>query len=446
MSEKRHIEDLLDFHFHADLFEQRAENLSMLSEVKSCIKRLSDLSSQLDSYPVSEEDMNRSFLKEFKEAYENGSLFSMNLTSHQLRFLSYNLPVDDYDFLVYVLATLQRSFCPSMISGFLHSLLCNWRKWQPEEKTLIIDCMKKMRVFEMSFYKGIDSYLSESGPYRLGLKVRRDGQAFVKACSVLRLSSSSLSYQYFSDAIYAFYKDMPFEKLSSLVDVLKRHNKRYTSLLVLSNQIVRYKERYGYLSDHLFHLGMDMIGNPEVNVNWAIPDDFSDEKRSMVTSARKIILAKINERFIRTFFECLCEDAARRDFWVNHSERIISLKVFGSSSSRFRLRNVIGEDLLVNHFNTLTGNNETCALVMQAESYVIIEFTDVGALYVYQKGSRQYEQIFSTEIRRISDLKISTLPNLVEYYYSYFFNDEGRMIHTGHWQQRLERWIEIKLH
>ena len=446
MSEKRHIRDLLNFHFNANLFEQRAENMSMLSDVKSCMRRLNDLSSRLDSVPISEEVVNRSFLKEFKSAYKSGTLFSSELTSHQLRFLSYNLPVDDYDFLVYVLGTLQKSYRPSMIGGFIHSLLYHWKQWLPEEKSLIIDWMKKMRVFEMRSYKGIDSYLSDSGPYRLGLKVRREGHPFIKVCSTFCLSSSSLSYQYFSDAICSYYEEMLFQELSSLVDILKKHNNSLITLLVLSNQIVRHKKQNGKLSDYLFRIAMDMIGNPEVSVNWATPDDFSEEKRNLVISARKIVQEKINERFIRTFFERLCDDSSRRDFWMGHCEQVVDLRVYGSSYSRSRMLNYFSDDLLTNHFKTLTNNNDTCALVMETGDYVIIEFTDVGALYVYQTGSRLYELIFSSEIRKVDDLKISTLPALIgSDYYSYSFNDEGRMIHTGYWQQRLGMWIERKL-
>lgn len=446
MSKVRTIEDLLKFHFNADFFSRRAGEWSAPSGVGSCIGRLEKVSARMHRPEMYISGIADTFMQEIRRKYEAGLLGNPDLSNNQLRYLSYHLPVNDYDFLVFILSILCKSFRPSVTRGLLHSLLYKWEEWQLEEKSLILHHMKRMGIFESSAYNGMDSYLTDSGPYRLGITARREGRPITGIFARFPFPSSSISYSYFSDALRAYYREMPYEELPDLLDILDTHNNHRTDLLVLSNQVVRFKRRNGDLPDDLFEACMRRIGSPEVDVNWTLPGNASPEERGMADSARQIVKEKINSRLIKTFFEQLCDDAARRDFWMEHCDKVLKLTVYGSVDSYDKMKSRIDEELLSSHFKTLSAASDTCALVMSAESYILIEFTDVGALYVYQKGSQLYGSIFSSNIKKIDDLKTPELPSLIdtECYLSY--NDEGRMIHSGYWQERLDRWIYRKLH
>ena len=50
------------------------------------------------------------------------------------------------------------------------------------------------------------------------------------------------------------------------------------------------------------------------------------------------------------------------------------------------------------------------------------------------------------KIERLDDLKLSYLGNLVDNDYGQMYmSDEGRMVHIGNWQYRLDRWLRNKI-
>jgi hypothetical protein len=163
--------------------------------------------------------------------------------------------------------------------------------------------------------------------------------------------------------------------------------------------------------------------------------------------AREIINAALAAAVINIFFEKLCEDSKRKSFWLKHTKKIKNFKVYGSSNSQKLMGNEVSRHVLVRHFVTIASRSNTCALVMYIGEYVIIEFTDVGALYVYKKDSSKYNLIFGkgVKVESTDDLKLPYLANLVDTdtYYTHY-NDEGRMVHIGHWATRMKNWLNAK--
>ena len=84
-------------------------------------------------------------------------------------------------------------------------------------------------------------------------------------------------------------------------------------------------------------------------------------------------------------------------------------------------------------------------MARQNPRITLLEFSDTGALYVYKKGDYCYNNVFSSpnSINKIDDLKLPYLSNLVTTEGDYmYFSDEGRLIHSGHWERRMGAWIE----
>ena len=85
---------------------------------------------------------------------------------------------------------------------------------------------------------------------------------------------------------------------------------------------------------------------------------------------------------------------------------------------------------------------------MYIGEYVIIEFTQVGALYAYKKGGNNYRQAFryANSLSKVDDLKIFGMPMLYDLEY-FRFASEGKMDHRGiGWKSRMERWMAHSIH
>lgn len=76
---------------------------------------------------------------------------------------------------------------------------------------------------------------------------------------------------------------------------------------------------------------------------------------------------------------------------------------------------------------------------------MIVEFSDTGALYVYNHNHSKVKLVIGPQrIASTADLKIpymETLININVWGYT-INNEEGRMTHQGHWQSRLNGWMQ----
>ena len=103
-------------------------------------------------------------------------------------------------------------------------------------------------------------------------------------------------------------------------------------------------------------------------------------------------------------------------------------------------------------------------LILFIRDKVFIEFSDKGAIYVYNQKHRIVRSVRErNKVSSIDYLKSPEFDMLVEHYgevdfvydeSSYYeyrtidlttFNDEGKMFHIGYWDERLHAWIQNKL-
>ena len=80
---------------------------------------------------------------------------------------------------------------------------------------------------------------------------------------------------------------------------------------------------------------------------------------------------------------------------------------------------------------------------MYIGDYVIVEFTQVGALYAYKVSGQNYQRAFrkAYNLEKIDDLKVTSIPMLYDLDYSRFAK-EGKMNHQGYWSSRMDRWLD----
>ena len=193
----------------------------------------------------------------------------------------------------------------------------------------------------------------------------------------------------------------------------------------------------------LLDIASKRIGDPFDEAKWAAFDGATIEQRKALQQARRVLLGWIMQEIIRSFFEVLCHDQERKNFWSKHAHQISNFTVFGSLWSRQQVLGYLPAQTVLKHFNTVESTVDNCALAMYVGDYVIIEFTQVGALYAYRVDGSNYRQAFrhARNLSKIDDLKIPTISLLYDLEYSRFAR-EGKMDHRGSWAWRMDRWID----
>lgn len=100
---------------------------------------------------------------------------------------------------------------------------------------------------------------------------------------------------------------------------------------------------------------------------------------------------------------------------------------------------------LRHYIETNSYSSQTSALVLFIKNKMIVEFSDTGALYVYNQTHQKVKTVTNARygISSTNDLKIPSMNVLIEAntWGGYYYHEEGRMTHQGYWQQRLDGWI-----
>ena len=387
-------------------------------------------------------------LEKMREAYDKGVPASkVMLDNKSLRGFSYNLVHGDYLFNKFVLDVLKENWTSSYLSGLLHSLLSNWAEFDTDERKLMSEFLTRRVESQNSrtadSLKRVLPYLKENGPFQLGYSFKNKGKSIYDCCSVFMLPRNRFTYSYFSDSLFGYYAGNTAVDFDALRNVLKRHNQVLATKKVLPNLIIAY-DRKGKLPSELQKLAMDLIGDPFLAARWAPMKDMSREEEANLEKARVILTTAISAEFINIFFRVLADDQTRLDFWLKKTKYMTDFRVFGSSYSKSRMEGRVDTKILNKHFSVTTNNQDTCALVMVVKDFAIIEFTDVGALYVYQKSNNMYKAILEDRCRvdKMDDLKVPSMNKLVDDDGTYLhFSREGKMRHSGNWAYRLDSWF-----
>lgn len=447
------IDSILDFYFNAKRYKGLAESPVDTRVLESNIKKVRLKADEIAEIGIESDSVDKAeILKRVAEDYKRGVKPSeTNYNRKELKCLSYNIGVDpNPEYLSFCLELLVNSWSESFLRGLLHSLLIHWGTLDDGGRKLIISFFQNIVESSSSRYatklKPVLKYLDNGGAYKLGNKARSEKKEIFDICQVFGIPNNRISYSYFSDAIIAYYESIGRDEFPHLKDILLQHNNTRTSKVIISKLIIRSQTEKTY-QQQIMDFALEMIGDPTLASKWApFPKATREEEKNLET-ARRILLKLYAERAIDTFFKYLCVDPRRQKFWKRYSSKIINFTVYGSQESKNYIAPYINLNFLNSHFKSVTSRNITCGLVMYLGDYAIIEFSDTGALYAYRRDSSHYNLVFSgaNHISKIDDLKLPYLPSLasVDNRYGYTaLESEGRLIHSGRWENRMAYWIE----
>ena len=448
------IEDFLDFYFSAKRYKGLAESPVDTRVLDSNINKIRKAVDELTDVGIEAEGINKDeVLKRIAKDYKEGKTpHETSYNRKELKCLSYNIGNDpDDSFVNFCLALLEQSWSETFLRGLLHSILVHWTHFDDGGRRHVCNFFAEKTSASASRYSAsirpVLKYLDIGGAYKLGNKIKNEKKDVSAICQVFGLSSSRITYSYFSDAIVAYYETIEGNQFQELKAVLKLHNNTRTSKIIVSKLIISFQNEKAY-HQQLMDFAMEMIGDPTLPSKWApFPNATREEERNL-EKARRVLLRLYAERAIDTFFKYLCTDERRRKFWKRYSNKINNFVVYGSRQSKNYIAPYINYNFLSSHYKEVPSNSPTCGLVMYLGNYAIIEFSDTGALYAYRKDDKWYKQVFSgaNRINKMDDLKLPFLSNLVSTDSDYWsYSSEGRLIHSGNWEKRMGAWLERKI-
>lgn len=449
------IKDILSFDFDFETYITRASsviNKFVVQEVKKRATELDLISSRIKSSELiikTEYDID---LLIRRLSLNNGN--DVTFSRSELRVLSYYLYKIESPSCINLLFQL---FDQKWNNSYLHGLIDYvFRFWDTNDKNFIVTkdflCKKiYMYVGGNRKFKGLKDntkYLENNGPATMGAYLKSINKQLIDCVDILGMSLDKITYKYFSDAIISYYsykfnEDVNYQELT---DILEKHNNQNTDKIVLSYIVVTKKKFTIIEKDILANLTKKRIGDCENNSKWFLPNSFSSDKIKKLQESQKIIRIWTAEKYINVYFDLCVDDPRRRNFWHKYINYISSIRIIGSNMIHSELMSDERlSSILDSRFISLDSKScKTSALVMQIGNLIFIEFSDVGALYVYKKEDLIINNIFERKyLNAINDIKRPSLNSLIETYnYNYYFYEYGRLVHIGDWEQRLRKWFE----
>lgn len=456
--------EILAFEFNLDLFLNSANTIVSHSQERAFETNKRHLTIITDKYSyekdlVVDENDQKELLRKFDTMfYENkrkgfyDNLFSLR----DLKRLCYCLYLfgNEFDKVEFFVFLLNENWKDSFMNGLLSYLLSNWNSSNSDSiKVVRILLLSHLGIYNgnrkkfVTLKQNID-FLYENGPIKLGKLVRLKQFSKKYFTDIFDITESCIGYSYYSKAIISYYENN-YSDLSGLKELMTAHNNMKTNKILLP-YFIMYADNYftEIQQDELRSLAIAQIGDPSINSNWAPFDNASIIEESNLKESQRILNEWLTNRFITVFFEKCLVDYERKLFWLRYVKHIHSFKILGSRqiSEILKQDSRIKDVLNAKYIQTNSTRRLTSALAMYIKDYVIIEFSDVGAVYIYKKDNSMASLLAQYRIDSIDSLKTPSLEPIYysDTYYNYF-RDEGRLVHNGFWQSRMDSWIQNKL-
>lgn len=400
-------------------------------------------------------------LKKFKKFYEN-KLDSSDFKIKELRILCFNINIPIVkNTSILNDATVYNSFIKLIkekwVDSFLVSLyvtsIKNWNDPLAHKLLLFINnkitkyegnIRRYLRIKNNIHYflntKGIDLLVNESIKENINLN-----QIHTK----VELPIEFLTSPYFSIFINQYYikllknKLFTINKLDEFKEFLDHHNNSLTNKKLIPKMIMNHQNDDLNLFDRIRDLTFDQIGDPANEAKWSVDkNQMNEEEIQSLKEARNILNRWLIQKFINVFFEICINDPARKRYWLQYVDHINTFKVYGTfTTKQLLLKDDRIRDFISSRFEMVNGNTNSSAFLMEINDYSLIEFGDSSnAFYAYRNNSI-YRKAIDEDINTLNQLKFPSLPSL----HSNPLEENGRMLHSGNWQQNFTSFLRRKV-
>ena len=452
------INDILGFHFNAETFAKMGNNVinnALITEVEKKTSELHEISNQFDAIGIGV-DKSIDIEGILRKINSDNQLPDLSAQDEKkvLRTLCYYLSEikGDVAFKA-ILHCIDEKWANSFLLGVIDYVFQFWNPLSSKFRNVRDFLKVKLQRYDGTnpryvFLRDNIECLEDNGPVSLGAQLKVNHKTIMSCTEELGFPEQKISYNYFSDVIYTYYKykfidDGDYEELNN---VLNLHNNPITDKSVIPLFITQKKGLSTSSKEALEALSKLRIGDCENNAKWSLPTEVETERHELLKEAQKLIRFWTNEKYISLFFEKCVDEVGRKQFWLKYIKQIDKIRIVGSRVTKHFMNldsilRTLTNDKFILATNTMSN---VSAIIMQIRDKVYIEFSEIGnALYVYDKEHLPNEKTFSCKtIRTVTDLKQTNLGMLVIIKdWGEDHNDYGRSFHKGDWQTRLAYYI-----
>ena len=388
----------------------------------------------------------------------SGDTSGEDWTFRELRIVSYYLMKlrGNDSYYRFALELLNRNWRGLFFNGLVFYLMNSWNSIEPSYRALTSKIlMQKLEAYNGQnrryslWKKRLNLFDSDNGPTRMAALLSAKNIGILEAPTLLGFKSSSLKLSYYSDVIIKYVVNNDIANCEAIEEIFEQHSLDRTKKLLFAYMV----EREDRIADGLRRAQLCRFANLELGdvtlaASWAPFSGATEADAQKLRRAMKLVNKWFAQQIIETFFEMCVQDKERKAFWLKYVNYISTFKIVGSTITKQKLQSnsKIGSMFLRHFIETNSQTAQTSALVLFIRDKMMVEFSDTGALYVYNQTHPMVKTIINAHngIASTNNLKTPLMGNIVEkdYWGNYsHYNKEGKLHHRGNWQSRLEAWM-----
>lgn len=387
----------------------------------------------------------------------SGNAAGENWTVRELRIVSYYLMKlrDDSVNYMYALELLNNNWKNMFFNGLAFYLLNSWNSIEPDFRTLTSQLlMRKLGEYcdsnrRYNLWKNRLNLFDNNGPTRMAAMLSAKRMNIEEAPTLLGFKGSSIKQSYYSDVIIKYIANNDISDRDSIEDIFELHNLDRTKKLVFA-YLVEKEDQIGdgLRRAQLCRFANTQLGDVTLATSWAPFAGATETDVQKLKKAMQLVNMWFAQQIIESFFEICVQDKERKNFWLKYVNNISAFKIIGSTATKRLLQSnsKIGSMFIRHYIETNSYSSQTSALVLFIKNKMIVEFSDTGALYVYNQTHPMVKNVTNARygIASTNDLKIPSMDGIVEknYWGDYsIYNEQGKLHHRGNWQIRLTAWM-----
>lgn len=384
-----------------------------------------------------------------------------NWTIRELRIVSYYLMKlrDDNACYRYALDLLDKNWKNMFFNGLVFYLLNSWHNIEPEYRDMTSQLLiQKLNTYSESnrrytLWRNRVNFFDSAGPIRMAALLKAKNINIAEAPSLLGFKNTSIKQAYYSDVIVKYVEINHITDLDNIEQMFELNNLDRTKKLIFA-YLVETEEHIGdgLRRAQLCRFANTQLGDVTLAASWAPFTGATTAEVQRLKKAMQLVNMWFAQQIIESFFEICVQDKDRKHFWLKYVDKISGFKIVGSTAVKRSLQSdsKIGSMFLRHFIETNSYSSQTSALVLFVKNKMMVEFSDTGALYVYNQTHPMVKTVTNARygIASTNDLKNPSMDGLVErnYWGDYsVYNEQGKLHHRGDWQGRLSSWINAKL-
>ena len=393
-------------------------------------------------------------LNKVKAASKTGVVKNDDWTMRELRIVTYYLTQlqDEADVYNYALKLIDQRWKDLYFNGLVFCILNSWNLMQPElRKNTCKLIVKKLTEYQGDNFRNVElknhaNFFDEAGPARMAMLILSKKTDIKEAPLLLGKKPATISQSFYSDVIVKYFDKVPID-LEKVREVFEVHEDTRTKKLVFCRLVEQAEQNSDTVEQtRISKYINNTLGDVTLSATWAPYPGATEEEAQRLKNAKHLVNLWFTRRIIETFFEVCVQDKTRKTFWLKYVDYVSGFRIVGSTLTKRALQNDPRVNTMFHrHFiETNSTYSKTSALVLCIKNKVLVEFSDTGALYVYNQGHPKtlFLQKETKYITSTNDLKEPSIQMLVSEDWEYYhFSEEGRLVHQGHWRKRLSSWM-----